>query len=141
MLSSTGAPASLTALPLTRIMNRVASSPRSRIAGSAPAPQRVQAPRPGAGGREVEQDEAVERGRDPAVDGGPEALGEMELEVRHRHLAGEDEGDGAGEEAEQEQPAADHLEPRTETELREPRHSAAGGRAAGGEREELRRPR
>src|SRR5512135_679793 len=62
--------------------------------------QRVQAPRSGTGGREVEPQEAVEHGGHPAVQVWPEAARGVELEVRDGHLAGQDEGDGAREEAE-----------------------------------------
>src|SRR5689334_19583371 len=57
----------------------------------------VNAPRPGARGREIEPDKTVQRSGRAAVDGGPEALRGVELEIRDRHLAGKDKGDRAGE--------------------------------------------
>src|SRR5687767_10620282 len=65
----------------------------ARIVGSAGATPRVEAPRARARGREVEPHEAVEDGGDTLVHHRPEALHGVELEVRHRHFAGEHEGD------------------------------------------------
>src|SRR5947209_14168163 len=52
-------------------------------------PHGVEAPWTRAGGREVEPDEAVEHGGLAAVQDWPKTLGEVELEVRHRHFARE----------------------------------------------------
>src|SRR5438093_7074145 len=100
------------------VLRRERTAPGLRLGmGPEPAPARplllppgVEAPRAGAGGREVEPDEAVERGGHAAVDSRPEALREVELEVRHRHFAREEEGDRASEEAEQDQASAEYLE-------------------------------
>src|SRR6476646_9702758 len=72
--------------------------------------QRVQAPRTRAGGREIEEDPAVENGRCALVHDGPEALGRVKLEIRHRHFARQDEGDGSGEKSEEDQGTAEGLE-------------------------------
>src|SRR2546425_5315455 len=51
----------------------------------------IQAPRARARGGKVEPDETVERQGYAVVHDGPEAHGEGELEVPHRHLTGEEE--------------------------------------------------
>src|SRR5207247_7765890 len=84
-------------------------------------------------------DETVERQGYAVVHDGPEAHGEGELEVPHRHLTGEEEGEWAGEEAQQEQRTTERLEHPGEPELGEQRRRAAIRRHADGEREQLHR--
>src|SRR5881296_1869278 len=60
-----------------------------------PPPLGIQAPRPRPGGREVEPDEAADRGEGTVVGDGPEAVGREELEVGHCHLTGQQKGDRA----------------------------------------------
>src|SRR2546426_11442476 len=85
----------------------------------------IQAPRARARGGKVEPDETVERQGYAVVHDGPEAHGESELEVPHRHLTGEEEGDWAGKEAQKEQPTTERLEHPGEPELGEQRRRAA----------------
>src|SRR5713226_1002272 len=96
-------------------------------AGSVPPP-RIQAPRPGSGGREVEPDEAVERGDHATGHDRPEALRDPELEERHRHFARQEEGDRASEQAEEEQAPAERLEDAGEPHLG---HQRDGGAVRG----------
>src|SRR5687768_16244763 len=79
---------------------------------SAPPPGElcVQAPRTGARGREIEEDEAEEDRRVAHVEGGEGALPGMIHPVGDRHLTRQDEGDRPGEQADQDQGAADQLE-------------------------------
>src|SRR2546425_1367699 len=90
-------------------------------------------------GGKVEPDETVERQGYAVVHDGPEAHGESELEVPHRHLTGEEEGNWAGEEAHEEQRTTERLEHAGEPELGEQRRRAAIRRHAHGEREQLHR--
>src|SRR6266571_2047778 len=66
-----------------------------------PPPLGIQAPRPRARGRDVEPDEAAQRREDAVVGDGPEPQRSRELEVGHRHLAGEHKGDRTCEQAEE----------------------------------------
>src|SRR6266446_2526891 len=66
-------------------------------------PPGVQAPRPGAGGCEVEPDEAVEHREQATVHGRPEALRGVELEIRHRHFSSQEKGNRATEQTDEEQ--------------------------------------
>src|SRR5439155_7874739 len=102
-------------------------------------PHGVEAPRPGACGREVEPEEAVERRGTAAVHRRPETLREMELEVRHRHFARQEEGDRSSEQAEEEQAPAQHLEDAAEPHLGYPRDGASVRGDPGREGEELHR--
>src|SRR5207247_3702893 len=99
----------------------------------------IQAPRARARGGKVEPDETVKRQGYAVVHDGPEAHGEGELEVPHRHLTGEEEGEWAGEEAQQEQRTTDRLDNPGKQELEEHRRRAAIRGHADGEREQLHR--
>ena len=89
----------------------------------------------GAGGGEVEKDEAEQDGGVAAVQGGKEALWKMRHEVGDGHVAGEQEGHRAGEQAEDDQQAAGDLQAALDTEQREQFGGCGGG--AGGEGEEF----
>src|SRR5688500_12690007 len=60
----------------------------------------VDAPPPGTGRREVEEDEAEQHGGFALVLRGPESLWKVRHEIGDGHLAGEQERDGTREEAE-----------------------------------------
>src|SRR6266516_2409076 len=75
-----------------------------------PPPLGIQAPRPRARGRDVEPDEAAQRREDAVVGDGPEPQRSRELEVGHRHLAGQHKGDRTCEQAEEQEGPADDLE-------------------------------
>src|SRR5882762_10891940 len=73
-------------------------------------PLGIQAPRSRAGGREVEPDEATDRGGNAVVHDRPKAVWGKELEIRYGHFAGQQERYGRSEQADEEQGTADRLE-------------------------------
>src|SRR5712692_3532845 len=102
-------------------------------------PLGIQAPWPGAGGREVEPDEAVQHRGHATVHGRPEALRGVELEVRHRHFSSQEKGDRASEQTDEEEASAERLEDGAEAYLRHQPDGAAVRWNSRREREQLRR--
>src|ERR1700674_5712835 len=70
----------------------------------------VEAPRPAARCREIEEYEAVKRRQLPAVQQGPEALSGVRHEIGQCHLAGKNESDGPREQADEQEQAAEQFE-------------------------------
>src|SRR5260221_166136 len=70
----------------------------------------VEAPGAAAGGREIEEDEAIEDGRVAAVGDREEAVRRGRHEIGDRHVAAEDEADRAGEETDDDHDPAHQLD-------------------------------
>src|SRR5262249_48729312 len=96
-------------LPVNEVPAKIA-----HVSVSAPAHEacdaRVDAPRSGAGEREVEKKEGEEQRGRAVVDGRERRLREVHLEVRQGHLAGEDERHWTRQQAQKNREAAVRLE-------------------------------
>src|SRR5258705_2864912 len=86
------------------------ASPRSAVKSSFAPDQCIGAPRPGPGEGEIEENEAVERGKFAAVQQRIESLAGMRHEIGGRGESRENEGDRSREQADREQQAADQLD-------------------------------
>lgn len=90
----------------------------------------IRAPRPWAGEDEVQEQEAEQDRRVPAVGGGEEASRRVDHPVGHRHHAGGDEGGGPREQADGDQHAGDDLDDAAHPEERQEGRRVVGGRDA-----------
>src|SRR5437764_9092051 len=93
---------------ISRAFESAPRSPDRRV----PFPCSIDAPRARAGGREIEEDEAIEDRGFAHIDDGPEALREMSHEIAYRHLAGANESGEPGEQPQRDQRATGHLDDR-----------------------------
>src|SRR3989441_1842803 len=103
-------------------------------------PLGVEAPRPGAGGREVEKEKTEEDGGVPLIEHWPEALRRVADEIGDRHLAGEDEGHGPAEQSDQEEQAAKRLQDSGDAGQRRDRSGASAWHYGRRKRDQLGRP-
>src|SRR5262245_59645495 len=84
---------------------------------SGPAPVGVDAPRARTGRGEIQPDETVENSRRAVVDGRPEALGGVELELSDRQFPGQDEGDRPRAQPNQDQETPERFQNASDTHL------------------------